>query len=111
MENMQDVIDRLKAKRTEHTNAVDRINKAIELLGSNGVTRPNHGTTTNSSAPKTMSLAARRKISIAMKARHSARRNGAARIAAPKKLHWTQTPEGRKKFAKIRAKANHRKAA
>lgn len=110
MENMQDVIDRLKVKRAEHTNAVERIDKAIELLGSNGATRTSNGLTTTSSAPKTMSLAARRKISIAMKARHAARRNGAAQSAASTKVHWTQTPEGRKKFARIRAKAN-RKAA
>ena len=110
MENMQDVIDRLKARRAEHTNAVDRIDKAIELLGSDGARNVSHGTTTNGAAPKTMSLAARRKISIAMKARHAKARNAAARGVAPKKLHWTQTPVGRKKFAAIRAKANRKVA-
>ena len=109
METMQDVINRLKAQRAEHIGAADRIDKAIELLANNGATRTGRSTT-NVSATKTMSLAARRKISIAMKARHAARRKGAARSAAPKKPHWTQTPEGRKKFAAIRAKAN-RKAA
>ena len=104
---MQDVINRLKAQRAEHAKTVDRIDKAIELLGSDNAS---HGTTTNGSAPRTMSLAARRKISIAMKARHAKARNAAARGVAPKKLHWTQTPQGRKKFAAIRAKAN-RKAA
>lgn len=110
MEHMQDVINRLKAERAEHLSAADRINKAIELLGSNGGGNASRSTTTSAPTPKTMSLAARRKISIAMKARHAARRNGAARSAPPKKLHWTQTPQGRKKFAAIRAKS-HRKAA
>lgn len=108
MENMQDVIDRLKTKRAEHTNAVIRIDRAIEVLTSDGAKSTARGTTTK--LTKTMSPAARRKISIAMKARHARARNGMTRSAAPKKLHWTQTPEGRKKFAAIRAKS-HRKAA
>ena|SRR5579863_8561862 len=110
METMQDVIDRLKTKRAEYTNAVDRIDRAIQALASDSAKSRTHRVTTIASPPKTMSLAARRKISIAMKARHAKAKNGAVRSAASKKLHWTQTPEGRKKFAAIRAKS-HRKAA
>lgn len=110
MGDMQDVIDRLKTERAEHANAVDRIDRAIELLGNNGARDAGHNATTKTPTTKTMSLAARRKISIAMKARHAIAKNSASRSSAPKKLHWTQTPEGRKKFAAIRAKS-HRKAA
>lgn len=110
MENMQDLIDRLKARRAEHASAVDRIDRAINALTNNRAASASRGTTASTSAPKTMSLAARRKISIAMKARHAKAKNSAGRSTGPKKLHWTQTPEGRKKFAAIRAKS-HRKAA
>jgi hypothetical protein len=107
METMQDLIDQLKAERNEHASVVTRIDRAIELLGHNGANGSTHATT-----HRTMSLAARRKISLAMKRHHAARRNGTSSFSGntKKKLHWTQTPEGRKKFAAIRAKA-HRKAA
>jgi hypothetical protein len=105
MESLQDLIDQLKTERNEHASVVTRIDKAIELLGHNGSNGTTHGAT-----HRTMSLAARRKISLAMKRHHAARKNATGSFSAKKKLHWTQTPEGRKKFAAIRAKA-HRRAA
>jgi len=116
MESMQELIDRLQATRNEHASAMNRIGKAIELLqqgdATNGV-RPKSkatGTTAGATARKTMSPEARRKISIAMKKRHASARNAKPLQIARKKPHWTQTPEGRKKFAAIRAKS-HQKAA
>jgi hypothetical protein len=115
MENMQELVERLRAQRDEHASAVARINRAIELLGNNHTPNGARNMSSAAAAPvrRTLSLAARRRISLAMKRHHAAVRSRSVkrvRVSPRKKLHWTQTPEGRKKFAAIRAKA-HRNAA
>jgi hypothetical protein len=121
METMEQLIERLELERDQHAGAVRRLNNAIESLrqgsGSNGRRKV---TTISASSPspaarRTMSPEARRKISLAMRKRHAAARKGNSSSKAPsgstkRKPHWTQTPEGRKKFAAIRAKS-HAKAA
>lgn len=120
METMEQLVERLELERDQHAGAVRRLNSAIESLrqggGSNG--RPRAAISGSGASPatrRTMSPEARRKISLAMKKRHAAARKGRSSPKAPsgttkKKPHWTQTPEGRKKFAAIRAKS-HAKAA
>ncbi len=108
METMQDVIDRLQEQRDEHATTLARLDKAIEILRQGASINGSRSTSRTASTParRTMSPAARRKISLAMKRRHAAAKS----TRETKKLHWTQTPAGRKKFAAIRAKAR-RKAA
>jgi hypothetical protein len=116
MESMQDLIERLRSTRDEHASAMNRIDKAIELLkhedATNGVRPRSRASVTTMGTParKTMSPEARRKISIAMKKRYASARTAKPLKIARKKPHWTQTPEGRKKFAAIRAKSHHKAA-
>jgi hypothetical protein len=112
MESMQELIQRLQVERNEYSRAVDRIDKAIDLLRGSGKDR---GRATRNSTQRTMSPEARRRISLAMKRRHARARSQKRKTTTAQKsvrtgLHWTQTPAGRKKFAAIRAKA-HSKAA
>jgi hypothetical protein len=120
METMEQLIERLELERDQHAGAVRRLNNAIESLrqgsGSNGRRKVTTISASGASpaARKTMSPEARRKISLAMKKRHAAARKGhsfpKASSGSKKKLHWTQTPEGRKKFAAIRARSRAKAA-
>ena len=121
MDSIEELVKRLELQRREHASAASRIERAIQLLRQDGtgtthrIPHNGAGTATTSVGRRTMSPEARRKISLAMKRRHAAARNARTaskpiQIRARKKPHWTQTPQGRKKFAAIRAKA-HQKAA
>jgi 6-phosphogluconate dehydrogenase len=117
MESMSELVDRLRVQRNEHASAMERIDQAIKLLSQNGSGGASqrfgqNGMRAGVPPRRTMSAAARRKISLAMKKRHAAKRIATSKSQnrASRKLHWTQTPEGKRKFAAIRAKA-HRKAA
>jgi hypothetical protein len=91
MANMSTVVAQLKAERERAHKEVQRIDAALAALGS---------ATTIATRPHSMSAAARRKISIAQKARWAKKRAprpkrtisaaGSKRIAAAQRARWAK---------------------
>lgn len=95
MTNMSEVVEQLNAERERVHREIQRIDAALAALGT--------VTTTNGTRPRTMSAAARRKISLAQKARWAKQRPQKTKHIVSAASRRKMAAAQRRRWAKVKS--------